>query len=516
VDAIRRIEGLAVLFNAYPALEVLAIMALLASTVLVMPVVLGWLLRTRRLPAGPLRSALEADLARQGIRVGGIEQVDTGGLIANAAYLGLTLRSSRIFITDALLGVMPQDEIRAVFAHEVAHGTRRHLLWILLLFVGLLLVSHVAADYVTGSWAAAFLLALPMIGGLVAFVAISRRFEVEADLVGAESIGDADAFNRALVRVGAIAGKPLDRHGLRHYAIAARTAIVRACALDPAARADWSKRIRGAKLAILALLVLALVAVLLKLPADLRIGRAFRDYFEAVSVREDERQARLRGETPAAEARAATDALVRSRLESAIAGARGFLDDAGVRERAVRIGVNASMALADEALRDGDFGEARRIADDVEGTFPAGDPIGDFNRKMLATELAAIDPARDLASLRPDVVQLLESLHELVGSIGENPSTVLVEEELRFLAAATGVEGASLDYDPDAFESARLLALARGAPLPRSASREEAVRRAFETWEREDFAWRRRVLERALGKPVNELLLVAAETRRGA
>jgi Zn-dependent protease with chaperone function len=508
-DALR-LTPLNALFEAYSVLEYGAFTALFVVVMLVMPWILRWLLRSRRLPDGPVRAALEADLARQGVRIGGIDEVDTGGLVANAAYLGLSTRLGRIFISDALLQAMPPEEIRAVFAHEVAHGTRRHLVWFLGLFTALLLLGYLAQDFLgeasirglvgadasastvilVARWASAAAMALPLLGGMIAFVAISRRFEVEADLVGAASIADPELFSRALLRVGAIAGKPLDRHGLRHYAIAARTEIVRGCAVDPATGARWKSSIRSAKLAIAALCVLVAAGVAFKLPSDLEIGHA--------------RAARLRGDS-------SKDAVA---LKSAVAHARAALPHRLVRNEAALLGVASLMTLADQALARGDFDEARRISAEVASDWPVGDPVGDWNRQMLALELVAIDPGSDLGSLQPEIKVLQERLQDLLTVLPRDKSVDECENDLAFLAAAAGADGGQLAYDPDGSASSRLLAIARGPKSVGAESREAA--RALADWEG-DWAWRKTVLGRALaGRSPREALdgLVAAETRR--
>jgi hypothetical protein len=204
-------------------------------------------------------------------------------------------------------------------------------------------------------------------------------------------------------------------------------------------------------------------------------------------------------------------------LREAAAHARAALPHASVKNHAAEIGIEALMALSDELLRSGgpgDFDEARAIARDLDENWPAGDLTGDFNRMLLGLELAAIDPARDLAGLRPGVKAAQDRLQDLLTIYPRNPSIDVCEQELRFLAAAAGAENGSLDYDAESFESSRLLALARGAKLGGAESRE--AERALESWSN-DAAWRRVVLERALGgrKP-REIVdgLVAAETRR--
>jgi Zn-dependent protease with chaperone function len=514
-DAARMIKPLDAVLAAYPVVEYGLFAALFVAAMIFMPRLLAWMLGSKRLPDGPLRRALEGDLARQNVRIGGIDEVDTGGMIANAAYLGLSTRLGRIFISDALLGVMPPDEIRAVFAHEVAHGTRRHLVWILLLFVGVMFVSYVASDLVAERtirgllgpdssasmvvWTAHTLIFLcmlvPILGGLAAFVGISRKFEVEADLRASETLADPELFNRALMRVGMIAGKPIDRHGLRHFSIALRTSIVRACALDPAERERWRRKIRASKLAIAGLCVVVAAGVAWKAPADVELGKAHRALVAAGSGHP--RSIPL--------------------LKESAAYARAALPHALARNHAAEIGIMALMALSDELLRrggPGDFDEARATARDVHENWPAGDLTGDFNRMLLGIELEAIDPARDLADLRPGIKAAQDRLQELVALVGRNPSIDECEQELRFLAAAAGTGNGSLDYDADSFESSRLLALARGARLDGAESRE--AERALESWSN-DAAWRRVVLERALGgRQPKEIVegLVAAETRR--
>jgi Zn-dependent protease with chaperone function len=512
-DILRLVPSARLLLDAYPVLEYGAITALFVLVMLLMPWILGWLLRSRPLPDGPVRASLEADLRRQGVRIGGIEEVDTYGLVANAAYLGLSTRLGRIFISDALLQAMPADEIRAVFAHEVAHGTRRHLVWFLVFFSALPLCGYVTEDFVgeaairgvvgadasalavkvIAQWAQALALGLPMICGMIFFfVGISRQFEVEADLVGAKTIADPELFSRALLRVGAIAGKPLDRHGLRHYGIAARTEIVRGCAVDPATDARWRGRIRGAKIVIAVLCILVAAGVAWKLPPDLEVGHA--------------KALRLAGDSstnPEA-------------LRSAVAHARAALPYRVVRNEAALLGVDSLITLADQALERGDFDEARRIAAEVEADWPAGEPRCDWNRRNLALELAAIDPGRDLESLQAEIKDVQDRLQDLLTVIRRNESSDTCERDLRFMAAAAGTDGGKLAYDPDSSASARLLAIARGANLGSSESRESA--RALADWSG-DAAWRRVVLGRALGgRSPREALdgLVAAETRRAS
>jgi Zn-dependent protease with chaperone function len=492
IDALRAAPRLAAALDAYPAVEIGLVLASFALVILVMPALLARVLGTRSLPAGPLRSALEADLARQGAKVGGIEEVDTDGMIPNAAYLGLSTRLGRIFISDALLRSMPEDETRGVFAHEVAHGTRRHLVWLLGFFSTAILALYVTADVFGGPWSAGLALVATIAAGAAGFVAISRRFEVEADLVAADVTGDAEAFARALARVAVLAGKPVDRHGLRHYAIATRIGIVRSCAESPQARALWLRRIRAPKVAIAGMAAVVAALAAWKLPADLRLSAAFQELRTAYETEREARGRRFeRGPEPH-DANGSDEAALRRRFQEAGDAARRELAHPLVGRRAAELGIAALMGVADAALRTGDVEEARRIAAEIERDWPRGDPIGDFNRLMLRAELAAVDPGRDGGEARAAVVAAQASLANLLSAIGRNESADLVEQELRFLAAATGVEGASLALEDATFPTARALAIALGAEASPAESREVAAGVGI------DYAWRRLALARAL------------------
>ena len=108
--------------------EPAVLLAGLAMLLLLFPLLLRTMWITRPLEPGPLRSRLEKAAARWGFRARDILVWHTGGMVANAAVAGLLPRCRYVFLTDALLARLTDDEIEAVFGHEVGHVRHHHLL----------------------------------------------------------------------------------------------------------------------------------------------------------------------------------------------------------------------------------------------------------------------------------------------------------------------------------------------------------------------------------------------------
>lgn len=135
------------------------------------------------------------------------------GRMANAMVSGLFRKARYIFFTDKLLESMDEEEILAIFAHEMAHIRHRHMpkmllatiLWICVIQVFLYLVDFNAhysvLDESVKMWASG------LIGGvnvwLLMFLVIfplSRRNEYEADATAARWVG-VELYSRALYRL---------------------------------------------------------------------------------------------------------------------------------------------------------------------------------------------------------------------------------------------------------------------------------------------------------------------------
>jgi STE24 endopeptidase len=162
------------------------------------PELLRRVLNTQRLEDSPLRERLEMICARRGLKYRDILIWQTQYSMGNAAVMGIIPRWRYILLSDLLLERMKDNEIEAVFAHELGHIVHRHMVWYIVFFVILILATKVFDD-----WSVAWMKNHPiwprqlpyiqagvsLIGMAVAvfgiFGYLSRRFERQADVFAA-------------------------------------------------------------------------------------------------------------------------------------------------------------------------------------------------------------------------------------------------------------------------------------------------------------------------------------------
>lgn len=85
--------------------------------------------RFEPLPEGPVRSRIEALLARCRFQAGGLFQIDGSRRSAHGnAYFAGAGKARRIVFYDTLLARLNVDEVEAVLAHELGHFKHRHIL----------------------------------------------------------------------------------------------------------------------------------------------------------------------------------------------------------------------------------------------------------------------------------------------------------------------------------------------------------------------------------------------------
>ena len=161
---------------------------------LVVPEILTRVLPTEPLPSSPLRDRMEAMCRANRLKFRGILLWHTNHRIANALVMGIVPRFRYVLLSDLLLDEMSDEQIEAVFAHELGHAVHRHLIWYLVfmkIFAVMLMTVDLAQRNVTlPHWLPVDLIAT-MIGFgafLVAFGFISRRFERQADVFAARTL----------------------------------------------------------------------------------------------------------------------------------------------------------------------------------------------------------------------------------------------------------------------------------------------------------------------------------------
>lgn len=210
---------------------------------LVAPAMIVRIWRTCPLGEGTLRSALEAMAQRMHIRFRRILIWQSGGLIANAAVMGLAARFRYVLLSDGLLEQMSGPDILAVFAHEAQHVKGRHILYSLLFAFSTAVLCIYAVNFVGMAFKLGETpvemggLALLMLAWVFGFGWISRRFERQSDVNGAWLMGQMQAatlpadlvtlhgaavFAHALEAIAMLNGISMTHRNWRHGSIESR------------------------------------------------------------------------------------------------------------------------------------------------------------------------------------------------------------------------------------------------------------------------------------------------------
>jgi len=281
------------------------LLASLAVVLAVFPVIAMRILGARPMPAGPLRERLERYARRVGLGYRNIYVWPTHGSLPNAAVMGVGRRLRCVVFTDALLDLLDEEEIEAVFAHEVGHALHRHLPIFFLFTVAFTLAMAAATHLLPPGMAAAVerddIAGLAFgLGGMfvyfgLVFGFVSRRLEQQADVHGLLTVGlpedavpadvlrDPDRhpflkavaegratpaehpFVRGLDGIAEVMGGMRELTGWRHFSLSDRIAFLDRFCRDAAVRERYRRRLRG----LLALMATAFVLFAAVASADL-------------------------------------------------------------------------------------------------------------------------------------------------------------------------------------------------------------------------------------------------------
>lgn len=233
------------------------------------PEILRRVLHTEPLEDSPLRRRLEAMCRRSSMRYRDILIWRTHSNMGNAAVMGILPHMRYVLLSDLLIETMTDEQIEAVFAHEMGHVVHRHMAWFVLFFVIVTVGMQGAAEWVdqTGlarnlpEWTKPLLISGMFFWVLLLFGFLSRRFERQADVYAARTMQEklADPASAGL-RGGAVAPvstqarsdlAPVTPPGRSH--VGSRGAAVFASALERVAiinniptgpRTRWEGRLR--------------------------------------------------------------------------------------------------------------------------------------------------------------------------------------------------------------------------------------------------------------------------------
>jgi STE24 endopeptidase len=162
------------------------------------PEILRRVLHTEPLPNSPLRRRLESLCRRTGVRYREILLWRTQHNVGNAAVMGFVPQLRYILLSDLLLETMSDEEIEAVFAHELGHVVHRHMMWLVVFFAMLTLFVMGGSTWIS-QWMDRFGLAggpaegiviatVYLLKFLLLFGFVSRRFERQADVFAARTM----------------------------------------------------------------------------------------------------------------------------------------------------------------------------------------------------------------------------------------------------------------------------------------------------------------------------------------
>jgi len=246
--------------------EPVVLIAGLAMLLLLFPLLLRKVWITRPLEPGPLRSRLEAAAARWGFRARDILVWHTDGLVANAAVAGLLPPLRYVFLTDALLARLTDDEIEAVFGHEVGHVRHHHLLFRVLAMLAPLglwwlwqqaspmSLRWVERILLTGGIAIQAQAGLTLVAAtatylLVVFGYYARLLEHQADLCGCRLLSPEPgrspvaALAAALEKLAISNGVRRTAQGWQHASIARRIGFLGQVYQDPKRDLRFQRRV---------------------------------------------------------------------------------------------------------------------------------------------------------------------------------------------------------------------------------------------------------------------------------
>ncbi len=230
------------------------VLACVLVVMLFSPELLRRVLQTQRLPESHLRQSLSKLCEQTGIRCREILLWRTQNNMGNAAVMGMFPRVRYVMLSDLLLESMTDQQIQAVFAHELGHVKHRHLAWFVLFFfaaggclfsLSMAIENHLAP---TDNWREAFEIGSTLaIGGLLllGFGFLSRWFERQADVYAArmlekpieghppqEGFG-AELFASALERVALVNNIPVSARNWTHGSIQSRMRYIHRLGRDP-------------------------------------------------------------------------------------------------------------------------------------------------------------------------------------------------------------------------------------------------------------------------------------------
>ncbi len=238
---------LRVYFRKIPLVALAFLFVLFGLLTLIFPELFRVSMNLKQLVAGaPLKLRLEELSQRLGFKCKEVLYWPTSRPVFNALIVGVVPRFRYVILTEELCKRLTLDEICAVFAHEVGHGKRQHALFYVLLsatFLALLLpvgdfvgqeISYLTAGRLDPTLSTTLFAYVPafVVYWKLLLDALSKRFELESDVYGVESIRDPVLFISTLEKVARLARLERGKAPMRHFSIEGRVDFLRRAFVD--------------------------------------------------------------------------------------------------------------------------------------------------------------------------------------------------------------------------------------------------------------------------------------------
>lgn len=257
----------------------------LIFVVLFFPPMVRWLWGCRPLPAGELRSRLEAFCRSQNFTAGLYLWPLFEGKVLTAGVMGMMPGLRYVLLTPAIIQTMTIAELESVMAHEIGHVKRRHLLLYVLLIAGFSLFAGLLAepfiffvlsreffvDLITSRGLSpetvmSVLGGLPLLIFLIfyfryVFGYFIRNFERQADLHVLKAVGSGRELVSAFEKIAYLSGEIREEKNWHHFGIGERIDCIEEAERDPGAISRHDRKVAASLLGYLAVLALAVVLV---------------------------------------------------------------------------------------------------------------------------------------------------------------------------------------------------------------------------------------------------------------
>ena len=287
--AVTSFPSIATAVGAYQSLSIVGSLLLIVALFSLAPFMARLAVPTHSLPDGALRTTLEGVARGAGFRCLDIRVCNTRNHVANAAFLGVLGKLRYVIITDGLLQRLSREELAGVFAHEVGHSMRRHVLLNLCMIAAFTVFSALLSRDLDPE---STLGLLPLLFGFPAFLLlvyapIARRFESEADLFAAMTLGTPRPIVDSLNALGRLYPHRRRHGGLVHPGLDERVAFIEQASIDPGIRTAFEQGMRTLKQRICLVALLPVIWLAIQIPNELSAGSLRYAVLEA-SRTEDE------------------------------------------------------------------------------------------------------------------------------------------------------------------------------------------------------------------------------------